>query len=175
MLYLIHDQQRKKVIEGYYVQVFKIFMWAFIGTSFLIAILAIPTIVLLQTETQIKVGLVKSLTADIASSESKDFENEVLQIQNKITVLKQERSSDARGIYLDIENIVSTVPGVQITNLSVDSLTKTIQLGTDVRDKEVAKNLVDVLQKTRYKGAVLSYSVLSEKASFLFPQNLSYE
>lgn len=175
MLYLIHEQQRKKVIQGYYARVLSVFMWACIVTSLLIAILAIPTIVLLHTETEIKRNLVKSLTEDIASSKSKDFENEVLRIQNKITILKQKYSSDARSVYMDIENIIASVPGVRITNITVDSLAKTIQLGTVVKDKEIAKKLVDVLQKTRYKGAVLSYSVLSEKSSFFFTQNLSYE
>lgn len=175
MLYLIHEQQRKKVIQGYYTRVLSVFMWACIGISLLVAILAIPTIVLLRTETEIKRNLVKSLTEDITTSKSKDFENEVLRIQNKITILKQKYSSDARSVYMDIENIIASVSGVRITNIIVDSLAKTIQLGTIVKDKEVAKRLVDTLQKTKYKGAVLPYAILSEKNSFFFTQNLSYE
>jgi len=175
MLYLIHEEQRQKVIEGYYGQVWKSFLLVFLGVSFLTAILAIPTIILLRTEVEIKVDAVASLTSDIEAAESKDFESKVAHIQNKIRILRQAPPSDVRGIYVDVERIVEAVGGVRIVSISVDASTKTITLTTEVRDKEVAKKLVDTLQKTRYTGAVLSYSVLSEKASFIFTQNLSYE
>ncbi len=175
MLYLIHEQQRKKVIAGYYGQVLKSFTFVLLCVSILIAILALPTIILLRTEVEINVDAIETMTSEIEAAESKDFESNVSAIQHKIDILKQRPPSDVRAVYTDVQRIVDTVGGVYIMGISVDGLTKNIGLTTQVKDKEVAKKLVDVLQKTRYVGAVLSYSVLSEKGSFIFNQNLSYE
>lgn len=175
MLYLIHEEQRKRIVTAYYAQVWKSFMLIFICVCILTAILAIPTVLLLQTEVKITVDTIASLTSDIKQAESKDFESEVSKIQNKIRIFNEVPTADVRSIYIDIERIIEQVTGVRITSITVDSVTKTIQLTTEVQNKEVAKNLVDTLRKTRYTGSVLSYSVLSEKASFVFTQNLSYE
>lgn len=175
MLYLIHEEQRKKIVDSYYVQVWQSLLWIFCGVFIVIGILVIPTIVLLQTEVKVTADQIDSLEAEIRQTESKDFEGEVTKITNKIDILQQVYPVDVRLIYIDIERIVGAVPGVHIERLSVDALTKTVQLVTEVQDKEVAKNLVDALQKTKYTGATLSYSVLSEKASFTFAQNLTYE
>lgn len=162
-------------MRGYYMQVWKISAIIFFCVCVLMTILVMPTIILLQTEVKIKVDKIASLKKDIAIAESKDFEGEVANIQNKITILKGVPRTDVRNVYTDIKEIIEHVDGVEITAISVDSLTSSIHLITKVRDKEVAKNLVDTLQKTQYTGAVLSYAVLSEKGSFIFEQHLSYE
>jgi Tfp pilus assembly protein PilN len=175
MLYLIHEGQRKKIVDSYYVQVWQSLLYVLLGVFCMIGILAIPTILLLQTEVEVTANQIDVLTAEIEQSESDDFEGEVAQIANKIDILKQVYPVDVRSVYLDIQKIVGSIPGIYIQSISVDALTKTIQLVTQVDDKEVAKSLVDVLQKTTYTGATLPYSVLSEKSSFTFAQNLSYE
>jgi predicted PurR-regulated permease PerM len=175
MLYLIHNEQRKKIVDNYYVQVWQSLLWALISVFIVIGVLAIPTVVLLQTEIRVTADQIDTLTSNIEQSKSENFEEDVSKITSKIHILKQTHPVDVRLIYLDMQNIIESVPGVNVQRVSVDSLTKTIQLVTKVQDKEVAKNLVDTLTKTVYKGASLSYSVLSEKASFTFAQNLTYE
>jgi hypothetical protein len=175
MLYLIHNEQRKKIVDNYYVQVWQSLLWALISVFIVIGVLAIPTVVLLQTEIRVTADQIDTLTSNIEQSKSENFEEDVSKITSKIHILKQTHPVDVRLIYLDMQNFIESVPGVNVQRVSVDSLTKTIQLVTKVQDKEVAKNLVDTLTKTVYKGASLSYSVLSEKASFTFAQNLTYE
>lgn len=175
MLYLIHEEQRKKVIDRYYTHVLQTVLWVFVGVCSIVAILAVPTVILLQTEVKVTSDTISMLESDIRQAESKDFEGEVSKITNKIDLLKRIDTQGVHTVYSDIVRIVEGVSGVRIQNVSVDSLTKTIQLVMEVRDKEVAKNLVDVLQKTKYKGAEVSYAVLSQKASFTFPQKLTYE
>lgn len=175
MLYLIHEEQRKKIVDKYYTQVWQSLLWVFCTVFIIIGILVVPTILLLQTEVKVTTDTISTLESEIQLAESKDFEGEVSKITHKIDILKKIYPVDVYSVYLDVLRISEEVKGVQVKNISVDSLTKTIKLITEVQDKEVAKNLVDVLQKTIYKGAAVSYSVLSEKGSFTFAQNLTYE
>lgn len=175
MLYLIHDEQRKKITDDYYICVWLSLSWALVIVFVIAAVSAIPTIVLLQTEVSVSRDRVAQLKAEIQASDSTGSEAEALKITNKINLLEQKAPVDVRKVYADITRITESVSGVRITGITVDSLSKSVQIVTQVRDKEVAKNLVDALKKTTYKGAELPYSVLSERASFTFAQNLTYE
>lgn len=175
MLYLIHEAQRKNIVDKYYTQVWKSLLWVCCIVCLILAVLAVPTIILLQTEVSVTTDTIKLLETEIAEAESKDFEGKVAEISHKIDILKNTQPTRVYDIYQDITKIVQSVPGVYMQSVVVDTAQKNIQLVTRVSDKEVAKKLVDTLQKTSYTGAAVSYSVLSEKASFIFAQNLSYE
>ncbi|MES2985972.1 MAG: hypothetical protein V4686_02495 [Patescibacteria group bacterium] len=175
MLYLINEEQRKKIIADYYIRVGQVVSWFLVGIFLTIGVLAVPTILLLQTEVRTSEQKILNLEREIETAKDMSTEKEATVITNKLEIFKTATVSDIQKRYLEVENTVESVPGVLITGLNVNVLNKTVQIVTEVKDKEVAKDLVDVLNKTTYKGAVLPYSVLSEKGSFIFAQNLTYE
>lgn len=175
MLYLITEEQRKRITLNYYARVMQVVTWFVIGVFITIGVLSIPTIVLLQTEVSTSEQRISDLEYEIAKAKRESTEEDASMITNKIEVLKIVYAIDTRKRYMEIERIAESVGGVKITNLTIDTLAKTVQIITTVRDKESAKVLVDALNKTSYKGANLPYSVLSEKSSFIFAQNLKYE
>ncbi len=175
MLYLINQEQRKKITSDYLARVLQVVTWFLFGIFIVVGILSLPTILLLQTEVSTSEQKIIDLEGEIERAKSERTEEDATLITNKIEILKAMAPSDIRKRYLEIEQVIGLVPGVEITTLTIDSLSKNVQIITQVRDKESAKQLVDSFNKTAYKGAVLPYSVLSEKDSFIFAQNLSYE
>lgn len=175
MLYLITEEQRKRITLNYYTRVMQVITWFVVGVYVMIGILVIPTMILLQTEVKTSEQKISDLEYEIVKAKKENTEEGAKFITNKIEVLKLAYSTEARKKYMEIERVVQSVSGVKITSLTVDTLTKTVQIITTVRDKDSAKALVDVLNTTTYTGATLPYSVLSEKSSFIFAQNLKYE
>lgn len=175
MLYLINEEQRKKIITDYYIRVGQVVSWFLIGIFLTIGVLALPTILLLQTEVKTSEQKITNLETDIAAAKSMSAEEDATLITNKLEIFKIATTSDIQKRYIEIEKVAESVPGVFVTELNVNVLNKTVQIITEVEDKEAAKALVDMLNKTTYKGAVLPYSVLSEKDTFIFAQNLTYE
>lgn len=175
MLYLINEQQRKKIIGDYYANVWKVVSLFLFSIFIITGILAIPAVLLLQTEVKTSTDKVSLIESEIQKSKLDSAEEEAIKITNKVHLLIGVHVSDIAKRYENIQNIVSSVSGVSITKITIDTLTKSVSIVTQVRDKEVAKDLVDMVNKTKYKGANIPYSVLSEKASFSFTQNLTYE
>lgn len=175
MLYLINEEQRKRIIGDYYTRVWQVVSWFLIGVFLMIGIFAIPTILLLQTEVQTSEEKIVQFEADVEKGKAESTEEDATKITNKLEILKTVYPVDIRRKYAEIERIVENVEGVRLTSVNIDALSKSVQIITIVRDKESAKTLVDTLNKTTYKGSNLPYSVLSQKASFTFAQNLTYE
>lgn len=175
MLYLINEEQRKRILADYYARIAQVSIWFLVGIFLVVGITAMPTILLLQTEVKTSEQKIAQFEADIEQAKSQSTEEDAIKITNKIEILKSSSAADIRKRYLEVERVAESVSGVKITSLTIDSLTKKVQIITEIRNKEAAKELVDELNKTTYKGAQLPYSVLSEKASFVFAQNLSYE
>ena len=175
MLYLINEEQRKKIVADYYARVGQVIVWFLIGIFIVIGIAALPTILLLQTEVRTSEQRIAQYEAEVAKAKAESTEEDAAAITNKLEILKNVSALDIRKKYIEIERVAEAVPGIKITSVTIDALSKKVQIITEVRDKDAAKELVDAFNKTTYKGANLPYSVLSEKASFIFAQNLSYE
>lgn len=175
MLYLIHDEQRKRIIDRYYTSVWKSVSWMLVLVCLVAGASAIPTILLLRTEGKVSESSIASLESELKNNTLEGSEAEVAKITNKIHILQDVNTTDVRKTYQNVERVVESIGGVRIISIHVDSVAKKIDIVTEVRDKKVAKDLVDALQKTSYKGANLPYSVLSERATFTFAQNLTYE
>lgn len=175
MLYLINEEQRKRITADYYARIAQVSVWFLVGIFLVIGIGALPTILLLQTEVSTSEQQIAQLEVEIEKAKSQSTEEDATAITNKIGILKTVSATDIRKRYLEVERVTESVSGVKITSLTIDSLSKKVQIITEIRNKDAAKELVDALNKTSYKGATLPYSVLSEKASFIFAQNLSYE
>lgn len=175
MLYLINEEQRNRIIADYYARVAQVSVWFLIGIFLVIGIASLPTILLLQTEVRTSEQKIALLESEIQKAKSESTEEDATAITNKIEILKTVTSPDIRRRYIEVEKIVESIPGVKITSITIDSLAKNVQVITEIQSKETAKELVDALNKTTYKGANLPYSVLSERGSFTFAQNLSYE
>jgi hypothetical protein len=175
MLYLIHEEQRKRITNIYYTSVWKSVSGMLIVVCIVAGICAVPAVLLLRTEGKISEGNITLLESDLQDAKFAGSEAEVGKITNKIHILEKVDTTNVRKTYQDVQRVVESVSGVRVVSIRVDSLTKKVDLVTQVRDKNVAKDLVDALQKTSYKGANLPYSVLSERATFTFAQNLTYE
>ncbi|MES2622800.1 MAG: hypothetical protein V4576_00140 [Patescibacteria group bacterium] len=175
MLYLIHDEQRKKIIADYYARIVQVVTWFLVGIFIIVGILSLPTILLLQTEGRTSTDKIQQLEKDIEAAKSTSTEEQAAIITNKIDILRQTYPVSVQATYIDLERIAESISGVHINSINVDALTKNVQIVMEVRDKEVAKAVVDAFNKSKYKGATLPYSVLSEKATFTFAQNLKYE
>ncbi len=175
MLYLIQDEQRKRIIDRYYTSVWQTVSWMFVLVCLIAGASAVPTILLLRTEGKVSESSIASLESGLQASTLAGSEAEVAKITNKINILQNVNTTDVRKTYQDVERVVESVGGVRLISIHVDSIAKKVDIVTEVRDKKVAKDLVDALQKTSYKGANLPYSVLSERATFTFAQNLTYE
>lgn len=175
MLYLIPEEQKKRILMSYYARIVQVGTWFLIGIFLVIGIASIPTILSLQTEVGTTEQKTAQLEEQISKAQAESTEADAILIAHKIEILKTQSEQDIRKRYIEISKVVQSVKGVTITSLTIDTLTKKIQIVTEVQNKDIAKDLVDALNKTTYTGATLPYSVLSEKSSFIFAQNLSYE
>lgn len=175
MLYLINEEQRKKITGDYYTRVWQVVSWFLIGVFLMVGIFALPTILLLQTEVRTSEERIVRFESEVEKAKSESTEEDATKITNKLEILKTVYPVDIRKKYDELERIVENVDGVRLSSITIDALGKSVQIITVVRDKESAKALVDTLNKTTYKGSNLPYSVLSQKASFTFAQNLTYE
>jgi hypothetical protein len=175
MLYLIPDEQRKKIVTEYYARIAEVVSFFLVGIFLMIGILAIPTVLMLQTEVKNSEEKISALESGIAQAKNSNTEVDATRITNKINILKEVYSFDIRKKYIEIRGIIEGVSGAQLTSVTIDSLTKTVNIVTEVQGKEVAKTLVDTLNKSSYKGATFPYSILSQKGTFTFAQNLTYE
>lgn len=174
MLYLITTEQRKKIIDEYQA---RIWLVSCIGLVILVAIffiLSIPTLLAMQAESRVLEQKMEPLQAQEQSIKEESTKEGAVAITKDLAILQLPAHTDVQGIYKDVVEVFQGISGVVVQDISVDTLTKTVDVTSLVRNKDVAKQLVDHIQTTKYTGANIPYSILSEKASFVFNQKLTY-
>jgi hypothetical protein len=175
MLYLIHEEQRKKIIAAYHARVVRV-VTACLACIFVVAgVLTLPTLLLLQSEVRSSSYKIEQFERENATVSSTSSEAMAELVTGKIHILKQSRPSNVLELYADLERVAESQSGVKVQSITIDTLAKSAQIIMEVRDKEVAKAVVDEFNKSRFTGATLPYSLLSQKATFIFAQNLKYE
>lgn len=174
MLYLITTEQRKKIIDEYES---RIWLVSCVGLVILVAIffiLSIPTILAMQAESKSLNEKVAPLEDEEKNMKEQSAKEGAVIITKNLALLQLSKEKNVRDIYKEVIEMFEGVSGVVIQNITVDTLSKTVDVTSLVRDKDVAKLLVDRIQASSYKGGSLSYDVLSQRASFVFNQKLTY-
>ncbi len=174
MLYLITTEQRKKIIDEYQARIWSISVICLIFLAIIFFVISIPTVLVMRSESKILTEKLDPLEKETSLMQAESTKDGAVAITKDLSLLQLPKTTNVRDVYKDITQVFEGVSGVVIQNISVDIVSKTIDITSLVRDKDVAKALVDRIQTTKYKGANLPYTILSEKASFVFNQKLTY-
>ena len=126
MLYLINEEQRKRIMKKYYGSVIQVISWFLIGLCVMIGILSIPTILMLQTEVRVSTDKITFSENEIQKVRAENPEEEAIVVTNKINILKDVYPSSIRDEYIAITEVLKSVPGVNVTTLTIDTITKSI-------------------------------------------------
>ena len=175
MFYLLSESQKKKVKQEYYVKVVRLITMCLFVTLLITACLAAPTVIRIYSELTGLNLAIKPLENQISTMKVEVAKEDVSKIVADVDILSLPQKGDISKIYTRFIEVVESVPGAKIQIINIDTLTKTIRTTLSVRDKDVAEVLVKKITAEKYGGADLPYQVLSEKASFTFPQTLTYE
>lgn len=175
MFYLLSEPQKKKIQQEYYTKIVRLITTC-LFVSFLIAIcLAAPTVIRIYSELTGLNLAIQPLESQISTMKVEVAKEDVSKIVADVDILSLPQKGDISKVYTRFIEVVESIPGAKIQTISVDTLSKTIKTTLSVRDKDVAEELVKKITAEKYTGADLPYRVLSEKASFTFPQTLKYE
>ncbi len=174
MLYLITTEQRKKIIDEYQARIWLVSSIALVLLVIIFFILSIPTILAMQSESSVLQSKIEPLETEQQNIQAESSKAGAVVITKNLGLLQSYSYKNVRDIYNDVIEVFEGVSGVSVQSITVDIVTKTVDITCLVRDKDVAKQLVDHIQTTKYTGANLPYNVLSEKASFIFNQKLTY-
>ena len=175
MFYLLSKKQKEKIQTEYWVRVCNLFSISVLVVMVASICLATPTAIRMYSELSTLNSVVEPLQREITDSKLAVAKEGVNKILSTVDILNMPPRSDIALIYKRFIEVVESVPGVRINSIQVDTLSKTIQTDMLVKDKSVAQALVKRFEEEGYTGSVLSYSVLSQKGSFIFVQKLSYE
>jgi hypothetical protein len=174
MLYLITTEQRKKIIDEYQARIWLIAILGLISLAAVFFVLSLPTLLAMRSESAALNEKIEPLEAENRLMQAESTKEGAVAVTKDLALLQLPERKNVREIYTDIIQVFEGVSGVVVQSVSVDTVTKTINVICTVRDKDVAKALVDHIQTTGYAGADLPYTVLSERASFIFSQKLTY-
>lgn len=175
MLFLITKKQRDYIIQEYYAYILHIINIGIILMIIVFTIALFPTYTAMHLDRDIVSQKIIPLEKELSQVGQGAKEDAAIAIQNDISLLHASTTTQVFDIYEDIQKIYLSIPGVDIQDISIDHISKTIQVRAEVDSKNTANALVDILLTSPYKGAELPYSVFSQTKSFIFPQNLTYE
>lgn len=175
MLYLITNEQRKKIIDEYQSKIWVVSCIGLVLLAIIFFVLSIPTILSIRAEANILAEKARPLEVEESLLNAESSNADSVMITKNIAILQLPIQKNIRDVYKDVVEVFESVSGVVVQTIDVDSVSKTVNVTSMVRDKEVAKKLVEQIQKTKYAGANLPYTVLSQKASFVFNQKLTYK
>lgn len=175
MFYLLSEPQKKKVKQEYYIKIVRLITSCLL-VAFLIAVcLAVPTVIRIYSELTGLNLAIEPLESQLSTMKVEVAKEDVSKIVADVDILSMPQKADIAKVYSRFIEVVESVPGAKVQIVSIDTLSKTIKTTLSVRDKDVAEALVKKIVAEKYEGADLPYKVLSEKASFVFSQTLTYE
>ena len=175
MLFLINKSQKKKILDAYQSSLINLFTIGLLVLSVLFVVVLFPTYLAMRVDRQILTDKIQPLKGEIEKYKSDNSQNESLKVNNDISILSVPRIENTLTIYKEVQSIYGEIPNVEITSIQVDTLSKKVSVNAIIDNKNTANRLVDRLNTSRYKGAVLPYSVFSQGRNFIFNQILSYE
>ncbi len=175
MFYLLSDTQKKKVKREYYVKVTRLAIISLVVVFIMTICLSVPTAIRIYTEVTKLNATIEPLENQISIMKNQVSKEDVSKIVADVDILSMPPKVDISKIYVRFIEVVESVPGAKIQTMSVDTIGKTIKTSLSVRDKDVAEVLIRKITEEKYGGADLPYNILSQKASFVFSQSLTYE
>lgn len=175
MFYLLSEQQKKKIQTEYYTKIVRLITTCLFVTFLIAVCLAAPTAIRIYSELTGLNLAIQPLENQLSTMKVEVAKEDVSKIVADVDILSLPTKEDITKVYNRFIEVVESVPGAKIQKITVDTLTKTINTTLSVRDKDVAEALIKRITAEKYEGADLPYRVLSEKASFTFPQTLTYE
>ncbi len=175
MLFLITKKQKDKILDEYHGNLIYIFTISLVVLFVIFLISLFPSYLTMRVDRQILTDKIAPLQLRIDYYKAESEKNNTAGINDDISILSLNPKKDTVAIYKEIKNIYQEIPNLQITSISVDSLSKKVTVIANIDNKNTANLLVDKLNSTRYKGADLPYSVFSESKNFTFSQTLTYE
>ncbi len=174
MLYLITTEQRKKIIDEYQARIWLVSCVSLICLVVIFFIFSIPTLIAMQSESKTLAQKIAPLEAQEETMKLESTKEGAVAVTKDLAILQLPTRKPVRDIYNDVIEVFESIGGVVVQGVVVDTLTKTVDVTCLIRDKDVAKLLIDHINTTSYKGANLPYTILSEKTSFTFNQKLTY-
>lgn len=175
MFYLLSQKQKEKIQTEYWVKICNLFSISMVVIILASVCLAAPTAIRMYSELSTLNAYVEPLQREITDSKLAVAKEGVDKILADVDILNMPPKKDISSIYTRFIEVVESVSGVKVNSVNIDTLSKTIQAEMLVKDKSVAQALVKRFEEEKYTGSVLSYTVLSQKGSFVFAQKLSYE
>ncbi len=176
MLYLIPEKQKKLILSKYYGNIFYFFIYFAFTIALVFCLLMTPTVLMLRSDEEINKNTIESLKSEIEKVKKENPEQLINTLTQKIDLLKNKQGSQSGvKIYEDIKKMIDETDGISFIGIKVDLLKKKVELQTIARDKDSAQKFFETLQKSKYRGSELSYSIFTQKSAFPFNQNLNYE
>lgn len=175
MLFLITKKQKDKILDEYYANLIHIATICVIVLFVIFIVSLFPSYLTMRVDRQILVDKIAPLQSEVDQHKAEGEKNNTAGIDGDISILSLNPKKDTIAIYKEIKDIYRQVPNVQVSSITVDSLSKKVIVTANIDNKNTANMLVDKLNASRYKGADLPYSVFSQSKNFIFSQTLSYE
>jgi hypothetical protein len=175
MFYLLSEKQKKKITIEYWTKMLNLTSVSLFVVLLIAVCLSLPTGVKMYSEYSSLNESIVPLENELSSMKVEVAKGGVVKILNDVEILNQPGKPDISKAYSRFIDVVESVSGAKIQGIRIDTSIKTIDATLSVRDKEVAQALVKKLTDEHYSNAELPYTVLSQRASFIFPQRLTYE